>query len=652
MSLNLDYKLTLYDEASSPLQKVIEKTLGADSAVAKLQQSFGKMMDIGAQLKSVNIGNNLGLEKFAALEKQQVLVKNTTQAFGSSIESLRQKIHLLQGERDLLPQSAINSIRKYNSEIKSLESRIQHLSTINGGGIQSKIGEAMQQIPFAGMMTNPFIVAGAVAGKSLQTGIQMEMQKASFDTILGSKEAGQVMFDDIAKYAKASPFEKMGLADNAKTMLGYGVAADKIMPSMKMLGDVAMGDQNKLNLLTYAFSQISATGHLMGQDMHQLVNAGFNPLKEISKMTGESMDSLQDRMADGKISITEVENAFKHATSEGGMFYGMADKMGQTLGGRWSTFMDTLAELGLKIYEVLEPMVKPIVEFLIVGVDWLGQSLGGLIASFKEGSVPAMILAGIISGMAVGYAAYSLWTEICTFQTWLQNDAMTALNASFLANPIFWVVGAFAALTFALIYCWNHFEGFRKFLFQLWETVKQVFSNIGRFVAQIFAPIGEIIEAFKKNDWAGVAVGGAKLLGNLATSGFQFLKFTVDGELTKGVTEARQKGAADSDAYTAKKKKEEESKSATKTVKSPSDLIKGAGDKGKKDDKKGADGKSTGGSGGGNAKNVSFVVNGSIFKDIVIHTTNLKEGTAEIRRIISETVVAALSDAETSIAIG
>jgi tape measure domain-containing protein len=651
MSLNLDYKLTIYDEGSSPLQNVIEKILGADSAVAKLQKSFGGMFDVMAQLKSVNIGNNLGLEKFAALEKQQIVVKNSTQAFGNSIETLRQKIHLLQGERDLLPQSAINSIRKYNSEIKSLEARIQHLSTINGGGIQSKIGEAMQQIPFAGMMTNPFLIAGAVAGKSLQTGIQMEMQKASFDTILGSKEAGKAMFDDIAQYAKDSPFEKMGLGDNAKTMLGYGINAEKIMPSMKMLGDVAMGDQNKLNLLTYAFSQISATGHLMGQDMHQLVNAGFNPLKEISKMTGESMETLKKRMEDGKISIAEVEGAFKHATSEGGMFYGMADKMGKTLGGRWSTFMDTLAELGLKIYEALEPIVKPIVEFLILGVGWLGESLGSLIASFKEGSITGMIIAGVLSALVIGYAAVSLWTGINTAMTWLQNDAMIALNASFLANPIFWVVGAFVALTAGLVYAWNHFEGFRKFLYGLWESFKQVFSNIGKFFTQIFSPIGETIAAFQKGDWAGVAIGAAKLGANLLTAPAQFVAYALSGELTKGVGQAYKKGEAmGSASFKSDQKKKEEEKSTSKATKSPADLIKSdGGKKDSTDNKKGADGKSTGSSGGGSGKSVTVHID-KIFENIQIYTTSLKEGESEIRRRISEMVIAGVGDAEVALA--
>lgn len=645
MSLNLDYKISLQENASSGLQAIIEKTLGVNSALVQIQKKFNSI----GQIKSISIGNTLGLEKFAALEKQQLLVKNSTQAFGNSIETLRQKIHLLQGERDLLPQSAINSIRKYNSEIKNLESRIQHLSSINGGGIQSKIGEAMQQIPFAGMLTNPFIVAGGIAAKSLQVGIQSEMQRASFDTILGSQEAGKAMFDDIAKYAKDSPFEKMGLGDNAKTMLGYGIAAEKIIPTMKMLGDVAMGDQNKLNLLTYAFSQISANGYLMGQDMHQLVNAGFNPLKEISKMTGESMEQLKKRMENGKISISEVEAAFQHATSEGGMFYGMAEKMGQTLGGRWSTFMDTLAELGLKVYAALEPIVKPILEFLIKGTEWLGNTLGGLVDSFKEGSLSGMLIAGVLSGLVIGYGALSLWTGINTAKTWLLNESMIALKATFLANPIFWVVGAFAALTAGLIYAWNHFEGFRKFLYGLWESVKTIFGNIGRFVAGVFAPIGEIVSAFQKGDWSGVAVGAAKMGANLVTIPVQFAKFVADGELTNGVGAAYLKG----EAIGAKSWARDNQKSGSSGVMSPDKALASGGKMTPGGALAGpADKKSKGGgSGGGSGKYVNIKID-KLVEKIEVHSTTLKEGVGEIRKIVAEAIIAAVSDAETSIAIG
>lgn len=41
---------------------------------------------------------------------------------------------------------------------------------------------------------------------------------------------------------------------------------------MKMLGNVAMGDKEKLSSLTLAFSQISAAGKLQGQDLLQLIN--------------------------------------------------------------------------------------------------------------------------------------------------------------------------------------------------------------------------------------------------------------------------------------------------------------------------------------------------------------------------------------------
>src|SRR5690606_25401177 len=96
----------------------------------------------------------------------------------------------------------------------------------------------------------------------------------------------------------------------------------------KAIGDIAMGDANKMNSLTLAYSQMTSTGKLMGQDLLQMINAGFNPLNEISKKTGKSIGDLKKEMEQGKISANMVEKAFIGATSEGGQFYMMAEKMG------------------------------------------------------------------------------------------------------------------------------------------------------------------------------------------------------------------------------------------------------------------------------------------------------------------------------------
>lgn len=98
------------------------------------------------------------------------------------------------------------------------------------------------------------------------------------------------------------------------------------MPNIKALGDIAMGDRNKLNSLTLAFSQMTASGRLMGQDLLQMINAGFNPLSEISRKTGKSIGVLKEEMEKGKISAEMVTQAFYSATQAGGQFHGMTER--------------------------------------------------------------------------------------------------------------------------------------------------------------------------------------------------------------------------------------------------------------------------------------------------------------------------------------
>ena len=74
------------------------------------------------------------------------------------------------------------------------------------------------------------------------------------------------------------------------------------MPMLRAIGDISMGDTQKLQSLTLAFAQMSSTGKLMGQDLLQMINAGFNPLSVISEKTGKSIGVLKDEMSKGAIS--------------------------------------------------------------------------------------------------------------------------------------------------------------------------------------------------------------------------------------------------------------------------------------------------------------------------------------------------------------
>jgi tape measure domain-containing protein len=176
-----------------------------------------------------------------------------------------------------------------------------------------------------------------------------EQTRIQFEVMLGSIDKADSLIKDIRQFAAATPFETQDLEKAATTMLGFGIAAEDIMPNIKMLGDVAGGNADKFDRIVYAFSQVSATGRLMGQDLLQLINAGFNPLQTISQKTGISIGQLKKQMEDGLISSQMVAEAFKIETTEGGRFFGMMEKQSQTLSGKMGTLLDNVKMLGLGI---------------------------------------------------------------------------------------------------------------------------------------------------------------------------------------------------------------------------------------------------------------------------------------------------------------
>lgn len=244
-------------------------------------------------------------------------------------------------------------------------------------------------------VTAPILAAGAAIIKSTA---DMEMQTAAFETMLGSAEDAAKMMDQIKAMAAKTPFGTSDLANASKTLLQFGVNARDVLPTIKQLGDVSGGNAQRFQQLSLAFGQMSSAGRLMGQDLLQMINAGFNPLKTISEKTGESMASLKKRMAAGGVSAQEVAEAFKIATSEGGMFFNGMDRASKTFSGQFSTLMDEVAELGRSFGEILLPAIKDIVT---AATKWV-QQFAALDDAQKKTIVVIAALAASIGPLLLG----------------------------------------------------------------------------------------------------------------------------------------------------------------------------------------------------------------------------------------------------------
>lgn len=170
----------------------------------------------------------------------------------------------------------------------------------------------------------------------------METLTLQFETLTGSASKAVDLISKFREEAQKSPLSTTDYASAGKTLLTFGVATEKALPTLKMLGDVSLGNAERFHALALAFAQTQAAGRLMGQEVLQFVNAGFNPLQQISKKTGISMAVLKQEMEDGAISADMVTQAFKDATSAGGLFYRAIDRGAATTEGQIAKLKDTI----------------------------------------------------------------------------------------------------------------------------------------------------------------------------------------------------------------------------------------------------------------------------------------------------------------------
>ena len=238
--------------------------------------------------------------------------------------------------------------------------------------------------------------AGVVAGVKYNASI--ESYQTSFEVMTGSAEKAAEVIDKLKKVGAETPFELQDLADTTQLLMNYGFSADEAMDKMMMLGDISQGSADKMSRIATAYGQMSSAGKVSLEDVKQMIEAGFNPLQEISESTGESMASLYDRISKGTISVDEITASMQRATSEGGKYFQSMEKQSQTFSGLISTLKDNAQQL---LGEIVKPISDGLTESLLPAAI---SAIEQLTQGFEENGVSGMIQAAgnIVNGLFTG----------------------------------------------------------------------------------------------------------------------------------------------------------------------------------------------------------------------------------------------------------
>lgn len=277
---------------------------------------------------------------------------------------------------------------------------------------------------------------------------EFQSMQTAIETMVGKDMAGQLI-PQIKELAKISPLTMSDMVGAEKMMLGFNIQAEDTIKYLKAISDISMGESSKFNSLTLAFSQMSAAGKLMGQDLNQMINAGFNPLQIISEKTGKSIATLKDEMSKGAVSAEMVQQAFIDATSAGGKFYNMSENASKTINGQLSMMQDALDsvfnELGTKSESVIMDGIQ-MTTSLIQNYETVGKILAGLVVTYGTYRTAVMLVTAAES-------KHTLVEIGLTNARLLARKAQLALNAAMLTNPyvaLAVVIGGLATTMWAM----------------------------------------------------------------------------------------------------------------------------------------------------------------------------------------------------------
>jgi len=276
---------------------------------------------------------------------------------------------------------------EFERVMNGMKSHMNKLATITGGAVLGFKAISSVASTAANVIESVSSAFMSFATSASQKAAEMENLQVSFETLTGSASKAKELISEFRTEAQKSPLTTSDYANAGKTLMAFGMGSEKVMGTLRMLGDVAMGDSERFGRLALAFAQTQAAGKLMGQEVNQFVQSGFNPLQVISQKTGLSMMELRKKMEDGAISSGMVADAFKVATSEGGLFFNAIQRGAETMDGKMAQVRDSVDMLQISFGEGMNKGLK-------VALDAISDKLPEL---YKASTQIGVTLGGAIS---------------------------------------------------------------------------------------------------------------------------------------------------------------------------------------------------------------------------------------------------------------
>lgn len=489
MANTVSFILNIIDKMTSPVQKV------------------GKVVD----------------KVFGSMDKRIDATTKATGGLGMTIDNLRRKIDMIKASKNSFVNIA--DFKMANAELRKMESHLRRMEGMSaGGGFLrgfSGIGSMIRRT----VMPALFAVSGAFGVSEMLTQTkEFEQTGALFATKFGDQATQKLGM--VQKAATETPFEFKEIATITGKLKGRGFATDE--KALMRNSDLAVGLGGSYEQLGEAIMDLP-----LGQTRRlEELGVGVTAIKGTDKLRitygGLTQDVEKNTVA--------VEKAMDNLSKLPGIAGSSAAQM-ETLGGKFSNLGDMM-QLG---FATAGEALRPFIMFVVDGLTSVIVGLTGFFDWIMKNQHMVIDLVKVFSYAIVGLAVAYAWYEKAAIMAWI---AQMKLNLAFLASPIGLVVLAIAVLAAGFVYLWNKSEGFRGAIMGIWESFKQLASNILNIFMPVITNLMSAFTALSEGRWADAAAFGVKAMALAVSTPFRAVGALVSGDVFEGVGSAYNKGNA------------------------------------------------------------------------------------------------------------
>ena len=257
-------------------------------------------------------------------------------------------------------------------------------------GVGSKMGQIGSTltrkvtVPIAGMFAT--VSAGLVKAGIERTAFT-ESTRVALETMMGDTKKARVFIDDLAAFARKTPFAFPDLAASARNMIAFGMNAEDVIPTLTAIGDAVAGvggGKPELDAISDAFGKIQASGKLSLNEIHSLSRQGIPALQILANQFGITGDEMREKISDGavdantaiKLLVKGIEEGTSGMAGNTARFAGMMDKTQFTWRGALDKMRGAWSRAGEEIVEKHMPNMKKAVNAITDAIGDMPAMIG------------------------------------------------------------------------------------------------------------------------------------------------------------------------------------------------------------------------------------------------------------------------------------